>query len=70
MEEDLVVVDDSDGEQRSDDGGARLAVNDAPGRAVADPQRPVGKTPYTVTMKMRRGQRGYGFSVTWTQPPR
>jgi len=29
-----------------------------------------GKTPYTLTMKLQKGPRGYGFSVTWTHPPR
>jgi len=29
-----------------------------------------GKTPYTLTMKLQKGPKGYGFSVTWTHPPR
>ena len=29
-----------------------------------------GKTPYTLTMKLQKGPTGYGFSVTWTHPPR
>lgn len=30
----------------------------------------VGKTPYTFTVNLQRGPKGYGFSVTWTHPPR
>lgn len=79
MDEDLVVVDDSEAEEirvaaaqlpqersyvdRDVDGDAAVTVD--PTR-----QRPFGKTPYTITMKMRRGRCGYGFSVTWTHPPR
>ena len=32
--------------------------------------RAAGKTPYTLTMELQRGPKGYGFSVTWTHPPR
>jgi len=71
MEEDLVVVDDSEAEGRSQ--MARSSARDPRDRSPIPQERqerPVGKTPYTTTMRMRKGERGYGFSVTWTHPPR
>lgn len=76
--EDLVVVDDSEAEENrlaaakrhshvANDVGDALALAVEP---VVQRQRPPGKTPYTITMKMKRGRCGYGFSVTWTHPPR
>ena len=29
-----------------------------------------GQTPYTLSVSFSRGARGFGFSVTWTRPPR
>ncbi|KAF2349250.1 PDZ domain, partial [Trinorchestia longiramus] len=31
---------------------------------------PEGQTPYTLSVKVPRGPRGFGFSVTWSRPPR
>lgn len=82
MEEDLVVVDDSDLENGIDlkvrairtpsPSSAPLPTNGS--NTMAVPVFPVhemkGKTPYTTTMNLKRGPKGYGFSVTWTHPPR
>lgn len=32
--------------------------------------RLLGRTPYTVTLEMVKDDRGFGFSVAWTNPPR
>jgi len=70
MEEDLVVVDDSVVEDRSQ--MVRSSARDRSPRPQNRVQetRLAGKTPYTTTMRMKKGERGYGFSVTWTHPPR
>ena len=70
MEEDLVVVDDSVVEDRSQ--MVRSSARDRSPRPENRVQetRLAGKTPYTTTMRMKKGERGYGFSVTWTHPPR
>ena len=91
MEEDLVVVDDSeivaDQEEASEEhrfaskqystaAGAHFASVSDTASVAADGSYPLtsegikGKTPYTNTMKLKRGPKGYGFSVTWTHPPR
>ena len=93
MEEDLVVVDDSeivaDQEEESEErrfastqfstaaaGAAPFASVSDTASVATDGSYPLtsegikGKTPYTSTMKLKRGPKGYGFSVTWTHPPR
>lgn len=80
MEEDLVVVDDSDldGTRRHEEIVRRTTscrqrhpspVSGVPvlERAPGDAK---GKTPYTITMRLKKGPKGFGFSVTWTHPPR
>ena len=82
LEEDLVVVDDSElvadqeGEESEDRRFPTIpfatAASDT-ASVAADPltsEGIQGKTPYTSTMKLKRGPKGYGFSVTWTHPPR
>ena len=32
--------------------------------------RPSGHTPYTLSVNFSKQSRGFGFSVTWTRPPR
>lgn len=34
------------------------------------PPHPDGQTPYTLSVRVPRGPRGFGFSVTWSRPPR
>lgn len=79
MEEDLVVVDDSDMDNRADDmdrtkskSSSSLTALPMPttDAASCQPSEPKGKTPYTTTVHLKRGPKGYGFSVTWTHPPR
>ena len=81
MEEDLVVVDDSDldmnGLNEKEDrsrgtpspSSAALPTTGSDVDSSSRPE-PKGKTPYTTTVKLQRGPKGYGFSVTWTHPPR
>ena len=81
MEEDLVVVDDSDldmnGLNEKEDrsrgtpspSSAALPTTGSDVDSSSRPE-PKGKTPYTTTVKLHRGPKGYGFSVTWTHPPR
>ncbi len=59
LEEDLVVVDDDTDIDKSDGN-----------RSISMIPAAVGKTPYTMSMELKRGPKGYGFSVTWTHPPR
>lgn len=61
LEEDLVVVDDDTDIDKSDGNGHR---------SISMIPAAVGKTPYTMSMELKRGPKGYGFSVTWTHPPR
>lgn len=82
MEEDLVVVDYSDVDQQHsgpDEVGSCLATgasslgpssakNSSPRQSQATELK--GKTPYTTTMTLKKGPKGFGFSVTWTHPPR
>ena len=78
MEEDLVVVDDSEivpeetsTQQQFESVDAVMAADTADGPLpLTTTSEPKGKTPYTSTMKLKRGPKGYGFSVTWTHPPR
>lgn len=66
LEEDLVVVDDDTDIDKSDgNGGHPYSIS-----ASVIPAAAVGKTPYTMSMEVKRGPKGYGFSVTWTHPPR
>jgi hypothetical protein len=88
MEEDLVVVDDSDLDSRVVEEqdqirrgpspspssiGSKMTGSDTrhtPPRCPTLEMEPKGKTPYTTTVNLKRGPKGYGFSVTWTHPPR
>lgn len=91
MEEDLVVVDDSDLDNGISDERDRVTseISSSPSpssaalpkiigsdirhtavRCVPVEVEPKGKTPYTTSVNLKRGPKGYGFSVTWTHPPR
>ena len=89
MDEDLVVVDDSDLDDRtveehqdrvtlgvpsspsSSSTGSKMTGTDTRHTRCSAPEmEPKGKTPYTTTVNLKRGPKGYGFSVTWTHPPR
>lgn len=79
MEEDLVVVDDSDVDNETDGcltrrnpsrPSAEIPITESDLASHVGPAEVKGKTPYTMTMNLKRGPKGYGFSVTWTHPPR
>ncbi|XP_054729033.1 uncharacterized protein LOC129238026 [Anastrepha obliqua] len=41
------------------------------GRRLSAASKPVGRTPFTMTKKLTRtAERGFGFSIVWTHPPR
>lgn len=71
MDEDLVVVDDSDLDNGAEETKTLPSSVELPDMATSvRPSETKGKTPYTTTMNLKRGPKGYGFSVTWTHPPR
>lgn len=80
MEEDLVVVDDSELDVEMDEVNHSMRRSPSPSSAelpmigsdvvTVRPSEMKGKTPYTTTMNLKKGPKGYGFSVTWTHPPR
>ncbi|XP_067635413.1 uncharacterized protein PsGEF isoform X3 [Eurosta solidaginis] len=40
-------------------------------RRLSNTSKPVGRTPFTMTKKLTRTpERGFGFSIVWTHPPR
>lgn len=41
------------------------------GRRLSATSKPIGRTPFTMTKKLTRtAERGFGFSIVWTHPPR
>ena len=50
--------------------GTNITMNPQHNTTPADATTTLGQTPYTLSVKFCRGNRGFGFSVTWTRPPR
>ncbi|XP_075157528.1 protostome-specific GEF [Haematobia irritans] len=47
------------------------AVPTTPGGRRNSNSKPIGRTPFTMTKKLTRtAERGFGFSIVWTHPPR
>uniref|UniRef100_A0A1I8NSQ2 Uncharacterized protein n=1 Tax=Stomoxys calcitrans TaxID=35570 RepID=A0A1I8NSQ2_STOCA len=47
------------------------AVPTTPGGRRNSNAKPIGRTPFTMTKKLTRtAERGFGFSIVWTHPPR
>lgn len=47
------------------------AVPTTPGGRRLSNSKPIGRTPFTMTKKLTRtAERGFGFSIVWTHPPR
>ncbi|XP_017478150.1 PREDICTED: uncharacterized protein LOC108367948 [Rhagoletis zephyria] len=50
---------------------ANATPNASGARRLSAASKPVGRTPFTMTKKLTRtAERGFGFSIVWTHPPR